>query len=94
MRRRQFLIMASGAASAGLLAKMGPASAQSLAGQQIRIIVPFPAGGPTDIVARPLGQMLGDALKAATSSSTIAPAPAVRSVLKPWPEPRPTAERC
>jgi tripartite-type tricarboxylate transporter receptor subunit TctC len=26
------------------------------------MIVPFPAGGPTDIVARPVAQMLGDAL--------------------------------
>ncbi len=31
---------------------------------QIRMIVPFPAGGPTDIVARPLAQALGEALKA------------------------------
>jgi tripartite-type tricarboxylate transporter receptor subunit TctC len=66
MRRRQFLKMASAAAGAGLLAKISPAAAQSLAGKQIRIIVPFPAGGPTDIVARPLAQMLGDALKATT----------------------------
>jgi len=63
MRRRQFLKVASAAASTGLLAHLNPASAQSLAGKPIRIIVPFPAGGPTDIVARPLGQMLGDALK-------------------------------
>jgi tripartite-type tricarboxylate transporter receptor subunit TctC len=63
MRRRQFLRIASAAASAGLLARVGPAKAQSFAGKQFRIIVPFPAGGPTDIVARPLAQMLGDALK-------------------------------
>jgi tripartite-type tricarboxylate transporter receptor subunit TctC len=64
MRRRQFLRIASAAASASLLARVGPAKAQSFAGKQIRVIVPFPAGGPTDIVARPLAQMLGDALKA------------------------------
>ena len=29
-----------------------------LAGAQIRMIVPFPAGGPTVIVARPLAQAL------------------------------------
>jgi tripartite-type tricarboxylate transporter receptor subunit TctC len=40
------------------------ARAESFAGKQIRLIVPFPAGGPTDIVARPFAQMLGDALKA------------------------------
>src|SRR5258708_10880815 len=64
MRRRQFLRIASAAASAGLLARVGRAEAQSFAGKQFRIIVPFPAGGPTDIVARPLAQMLGDDLKA------------------------------
>ena len=63
MRRRHFLGVAAAAASAGLLAQFGTATAQPLAGKQIRLIVPFPAGGPTDIVARPLAQMLGDALK-------------------------------
>ena len=29
----------------------------------VRLVVPFPAGGPTDMVARPYGQMLGEALK-------------------------------
>ena len=64
MQRRQFLRIASAAAGAGLLTRTGPAWTQSLAGKQIRMIVPFPAGGPTDIVARPLAQMLGEALKA------------------------------
>ena len=64
MLRRQFLRIALPAASAGLLARVAPAKAQSFAGKQFRIIVPFPAGGPTDIVARPLAQMLGDDLKA------------------------------
>ena len=63
MQRRQFLKFASGAAGYVALAHAGTAETQSLAGRQIRIIVPFPAGGPTDIVARPFAQMLGDALK-------------------------------
>ena len=39
------------------------ASAQAFPAHAIRLIVPFPAGGPTDIVARPLAQLLSDALK-------------------------------
>jgi tripartite-type tricarboxylate transporter receptor subunit TctC len=62
MRRRQFLAL--GVATAGAALAPGLARAEPLAGKQIRLIVPFPAGGPTDIVARPFAQMLGDALKA------------------------------
>jgi tripartite-type tricarboxylate transporter receptor subunit TctC len=62
MRRRSFLTgVVSCAASATALRF---ASGQPLADRQIRLIVPFPAGGPTDIVARPLALFLGNALKA------------------------------
>jgi tripartite-type tricarboxylate transporter receptor subunit TctC len=62
MERRRFLTF--GAAAAGAVLAPDLVRAASLAGKQIRLIVPFPAGGPTDIVARPLAQMLGAALNA------------------------------
>ena len=64
MRRRELLGLAAALAGARVLTRALPSHAQTLAGKQIRVVVPFPAGGPTDIVARPFSQMLGEALKA------------------------------
>ena len=50
-----FTLLALGACAA--------ASAQSFPSKPIRLVVPFPPGGPTDIVARPLAQLLGESLK-------------------------------
>ena len=54
--RRRFLHLAAGAAA--LPAVSRKASAQTYPSRPVRIIVGFPAGGPTDIFARVIGQWL------------------------------------
>ena len=58
------LILRSAAlATAAALALAGPAAAQSWPSRPITMIATFPAGGPTDAVARVLAAELGDRLK-------------------------------
>jgi tripartite-type tricarboxylate transporter receptor subunit TctC len=40
-----------------------PAAAQEYPSRPITLIVPFAAGGPTDVVARTLGQAMGKVLQ-------------------------------
>ena len=59
-RRTVLVVLLLGIASG---AGLSPAFAQPFPSRPIRLVVPFPPGGPTDIVARPLAQMLGESLK-------------------------------
>jgi tripartite-type tricarboxylate transporter receptor subunit TctC len=58
--RRKFLQLAAGAAALPALPRI--AWAQAYPSQPVRIVVGFPAGGTSDIVARVLGQRLSERL--------------------------------
>jgi tripartite-type tricarboxylate transporter receptor subunit TctC len=57
MQRRRFIAAAGALATAPLLVR-----AQSFPSRQLRLVVPFPPGGPTDLFARQYGQRLGTVL--------------------------------
>jgi tripartite-type tricarboxylate transporter receptor subunit TctC len=58
--RRQFLSLAAGAAALPLAARI--ATAQAYPTRPIRIVVGYPAGGSTDLVARIVGQWVAERL--------------------------------
>jgi tripartite-type tricarboxylate transporter receptor subunit TctC len=60
LTRRRLLAGAAGAAAASLAL---PAFSQSWATKPVRIVVPYPPGGSSDIVARLISQPLSDVLK-------------------------------
>lgn len=60
MRRREFLSLAAGSLAAGL-APSARAQSQGWPSKPVKVIVPFAAGGATDLVARPWAQKLGEA---------------------------------
>jgi tripartite-type tricarboxylate transporter receptor subunit TctC len=51
------------AAVGGLLALTGNASAQTFPTRQLTMIIPFAAGGPTDVLGRIMAQRMGEILK-------------------------------
>jgi tripartite-type tricarboxylate transporter receptor subunit TctC len=57
-RRREFLRLAAAAAALPILPRR--AAAQAYPARPVRIVVGYPAGGPTDIFARLMGQWLSD----------------------------------
>ena len=83
IRIRQF----TDAALAVLAFVAATAVAQDYPSRPITLLVPFAAGGPTDIVARSLGQSMGKALQQTIAyfktSDSVAPARATVAPFRP-----------
>ena len=62
INRRRFSLIAAVALAAATTLAAPHALAQSYPGKPVRLIIPFPPGGATDILGRVLAQKLGDQL--------------------------------
>ncbi len=62
VRRRVLLALPAAVLTPAALLPLSARADATYPNRAIRMVVPFPPGGPTDIVARPLGKLLGDAL--------------------------------
>ena len=60
---RRVLLVTAAAVSALGLSGTAPAHAQAWPNKMIKLVVPFPAGGPTDTASRIVGQKLAERLK-------------------------------
>ena len=60
LQRREFLRLASAATTMPAVSRS--ADAQSYPTRPITMIVPFPAGGPTDLIARVIGERMRSSL--------------------------------
>jgi tripartite-type tricarboxylate transporter receptor subunit TctC len=60
--RRQFIGLASAAAGAAILPRSAWPQTQTYPSRLIKIVVPFPAGGPTDLMGRMAAQHLSSSL--------------------------------
>lgn len=61
--RRLISVLLAASLLGGLPGALSGASAQAYPARPVKLIVPFPPGGSTDVIARMMAQRLSDALK-------------------------------